>query len=100
MADFDEFEDLDDDTFDTVIMTGDDGEELSFIIIDSMEMDGALYLLMIQSEEIEDDEAEAFIFKQVGADGDEVTFEEPNEEEFEKVSALFREAAEDFEIED
>lgn len=99
MNDFDDFEDLDD-TFDTIVMTGDDGEDIEFAVVDSVEMDGDTYLLLIQSDEIEDDEAEAYIFKQVSSDGDDVVFEEPDEEEFEKVSKLFRDASEDFDIED
>ncbi|MDR2903526.1 MAG: DUF1292 domain-containing protein [Clostridiales bacterium] len=99
MSDFDDFEDLDD-TFDMITMTGDDGEEIEFAVVDSVEMDGDTYLLLIQNDELEDDEAEAYIFKQVESDGEDVVFEEPNEEEFEKVSKIFRDASEDFDIED
>lgn len=99
MSDFEEFEDLDE-SFDTIMMTGDDGEEIEFVVVDSVEMDGDTYLLLIQSGEIDDEEPEAYIFKQVSSDNDDVVFEEPSEEEFEKVSNLFRNSSEDFDIED
>jgi hypothetical protein len=54
----------------------------------------------MQSDEIEDDEAEAYIFKQVSSEGEDVVFEEPDEEEFDKVSKLFRDASEEFDIEE
>ena len=98
MSEYEEFDDLDD-AFDTIIMTGDNGEELEFVVIDSVEMEGYTYLLLIHSEDMDEEEPEAFIFKQVENSDEDAVFEEPSEEEFEKVSKLFRDASEDFQIE-
>ncbi len=100
MDDFQDFDDIND-AFETIIMTGDNGEDIEFIIVDSVVMDDATFLLLIKGDEFDSDEAEAYIFKQVGEEGDDdVIFEEPTEEEFERVSELFRASMDDFDFED
>lgn len=97
-----ENESEDDDIYNTIVLTDDNGDETEFIMIDSVEMDGDTYLLLVKSDEAEDDESYAYIFKRIGVgdgdDDDEVIFEEPTEEEFERVSELFKDSSDDFDF--
>ncbi len=83
----------------TVVITDESGKETEFFIIDEIEYKGETYLLVIETEFIEDDEAEAVIFKEVGEDKDDLVYEEPEDEEFEAVIKLFGERLEDYDIE-
>ena len=96
--DFDEFED-DDFEEEIITATDDEGNEKDFIVIDACEMNGAKYILVIDSEDSDDDEAEADILKEMSSDGDEVCYGIiENDEEFEKVAELFCQS-EDYDIE-
>jgi len=96
--DFDEFED-DDFEEEIITATDDEGNEKDFIVIDACEMNGAKYILVIDSEDSDDDEAEADILKEMFSDGDEVCYGIiENDEEFEKVAELFCQS-EDYDIE-
>ena len=53
MEEFEEFE--------TMILTDEDGQEVEFAIIDNTELDGTTYLLVVEAELIDDENAEALI---------------------------------------
>ena len=96
--DFDEFEE---DEFEEEIITATDeeGNEKDFIVVDACEMNGMKYILVIDSEDADDDEAEADILKEMSSDGDEVYYGIiEDDEEFEKVAELFCQS-EDYDIE-
>jgi uncharacterized protein YrzB (UPF0473 family) len=85
---------------DTIIhITDDNGVELEFCVLDEVEHNGMRYLLVVESDIIEDDEAEAIIFKEVGTDKDEMVFEELDDDEFEIVAKLFDARLKDFDME-
>lgn len=78
------------------------GEEIDFAIIDAVEYNKKRYILVIEEKELDNDEAEAFIFRVVegNADSDEFYYEEITDpEEFDEVQTIFMEKEnEDFEV--
>ena len=90
MEEFEEFE--------TMILTDEDGQEVEFAIIDNTELDGTTYLLVVEAELIDDENAEALILKQVGVDEENVDYELiEDDEEFDRVAALFQQG-EDYDV--
>lgn len=81
-----------------ITMTGENGEQIDFYIVDSVKDEEDVYLLLVECENIEDDEADAYIFKQVSEDGDDLVFEELKEDEYEKVVMMFEENEGNFDI--
>ncbi|HIT72073.1 hypothetical protein B5E58_01670 [Tyzzerella sp. An114] len=98
MADFkeEEFEE-----FETVIMTDEDtGEEIEFAIIDNTEHKGNRYLLVVESEYIDDEESEAVILKEVSLAGDDVTYAlVEDDDEFDEVADIFSAMGEEYDVE-
>lgn len=76
-----------------ITFTGDDGEALEFFVIEEARLNGTSYLLVSDSEE---DEAMAYIMRQVIKDGDkEVSYEfVEDEKEIDAVAGLFEELLE------
>ena len=94
---FDEFEELE---VETVTFTDEDGEELECVIIDTVSYNGFNYLLVVNIDDFEDEDAEAGILKEIAADEDSFTYEHiEDDKEFEAVSKLFEENGEDYIIE-
>ena len=83
----------------TLIITDENGVETEHVIIDTIEMGGATFILVVDANQAEDDEAEVFVLKQVGEDDDNYTYEEPTDEEFEVVSRMFNEQSDEYDIE-
>ncbi|MCL2617063.1 MAG: DUF1292 domain-containing protein [Defluviitaleaceae bacterium] len=99
----DDFEmDFDDDAS-TIIMTDDDGNDVEFTIISMLEHEGANYILALESEYLDDEEASATVLKEVPSedgDSEEMLFEPiTDDEEFFKVIELFKNQSDEFEIE-
>ncbi len=98
MADFkeEEFEE-----FETVIMTDEEtGEEIEFAIIDNAQHNGNRYLLVVESEYIDDEESEAIILKEVSLEGDDVTYAlVEDDEEFDAVADVFSSMGEEYDVE-
>ncbi|HIW49096.1 MAG TPA: DUF1292 domain-containing protein [Firmicutes bacterium] len=85
MSDKDDMEE-----FETILLTDEDGQEVEFAVIDAAEMDGVNYLLVVEADWIEDENAEAMILKEVGSDEENIDYElVEDDEELEKVAALF-----------
>lgn len=84
--------------FDTITVYNDDGEEAEFYVLEQTQINGSTYLLATEDEY--GDEAEAWIFKQVGTDENEVYYETiDDEDELEAVAGVFEELLEDYDIE-
>ena len=84
MSDKDDMEE-----FETILLTDEDGQEVEFAVIDAAEMDGVNYLLVVEADWIEDENAEAMILKEVGSDEENIDYElVEDDEELEKVAAL------------
>ena len=98
MADI--FEEVNEMEFETVTMTDENGEEIEFSIIDNVACGGARYLLVVETELMDDDETDAIILKEVSINTDDVTYELVEDDaEFDRVADLFSQKAEDYDVE-
>lgn len=78
-----------------------DQESVDFYIIEETRVNGINYLLVIESEDEEDEEAEAYILKDTSkAEDTEAVYEfVESEEELDAVSRIFAELLEDMDLE-
>ncbi len=87
------------DTFQTIAMTGDNGETEEFFVIDAAEENKVKYLLVVRTEDYDNEEPEAYIIKEVKDDGDEISFEFVDDEnEYARVAVLMSGDDDDYEI--
>ena len=94
MADI--FEEVNEMEFETVTMTDENGEEIEFSIIDNVACGGERYLLVVETELMDDDETDAIILKEVSINTDDVTYELVEDDaEFKRLADLFSKKAED-----
>lgn len=97
MADI--FEEVNENEFETVTMTTEEGEEVEFSIIDNVACGGERYLLVVETEFMDDDETEALILKETSINTDDVTYELVEDDaEFDRVADLFQQKGEDYEV--
>ena len=98
MADiYDEIHDLE---FEVVTMTDEHGDAVEFSIIDNVACGGERYLLVVETELMDDDETDAIILKEVSINTDDVTYELVEDDaEFDRVADLFAQKAEDYTVE-
>lgn len=76
-----------------ITLLGEDGEEITFYVIEETIVTGVKYMLATDSD---DDEADAYILKEVTSDDDEVTYEfVEDDDEFDGVAKLFKELVND-----
>ena len=98
MADI--FEEVNEMEFETVTMTDETGAEVEFSIIDNVACGGERYLLVVETELMDDDETDAIIMKEVSINTDDVTYELVEDDaEFDRVADLFSQKAEDYDVE-
>lgn len=98
MADI--YEEINEMEFEVVTMTDENGEEVEFSIIDHVACGGERYLLVVETELMEDDETDAVILKEVSINTDDVTYELVEDEaEFDRVADLFAQKGEDYTVE-
>ncbi|MCI8702737.1 MAG: DUF1292 domain-containing protein [Anaerotignum sp.] len=94
------FEEADEIEFEVVTMTDNDGAEVEFSIIDNVACGGERYLLVVETELMDDDETEAIILKEISINMDDVTYELVEDDaEFHRVADLFAQKGEDYEVE-
>ena len=98
MADiYDEINDLE---FEVVTMTDENGDAVEFSISDNVAGGGERYLLVVETELMDDDETDAIILKEVSINTDDVTYELVEDDaEFDRVADLFAQKAEDYTVE-
>ncbi len=86
--DIEEFDDVE-----IVTLTGEDGEEYEFVVVDALRLEEANYLLVVNIDQDEEDEdVEACILKEVTEKNSEIIYEIVEEdEEFNKLIELFQE---------
>lgn len=97
--DFDDMEDFDD-SYEVITIIDENGDEIECFVIDTVEHNGANYLLIIDSEDAEDDEPEAMVLKEVSTTDDDVIYEPvENDDEYSKIISLFAESSSDYDIE-
>ena len=73
------------DEIDTITMTSDDGQSVEYLIIDEFDYNEKNYLVLVKSDESEDEEAEATIFKLVMEEGEDNVYEEITPEEYKEI---------------
>lgn len=78
-----------------VVLTDEEGNEKEFEHIDTVEDNGNVYLAFIPSEFSEEEEAEVVLLKIVEQDGLEALATIDDDEEFDRVSAVFWERIEE-----
>lgn len=86
--------------FETITMTDDEtGEDIEFAIIDSVKDNGIKYILVIESEFIDDEQSEAMILKEM-TDNQDITYAViEDEKEFDMVATLFQQVNDEYELE-
>ncbi len=95
------FDEIDDEDYATISMKDDEGNEVEFIIVSSVDHQGATYLLVIESESADAAESDGIILKEVEGQGEEACFSVvTDDEEFEQAVALFRNCNDDYDIEE
>ena len=93
-----EIEDLDEELQIITMVDDETGEEVEFVVIDSRQKGDNKYLLVVESEYADDDEAEAAILKVTEeTDVDVICSYIESDEEFEEAASLFD--GEDYEVE-
>ena len=86
--------------FETIMLTDENGEEVEFAVIDAVEADGESYILVLEADLLEDENAEAMILKKTAEDGEEVNYELIEDDaEFDKVAELFQNANDEYDVE-
>ena len=74
------------------------GEEIEFVVVDRKEHNGAEYILVVESKDIDDDEAEAAILKVVNESEEDITYSViEDDDEFEAAAGLFE--SDDYDVE-
>ena len=94
-----DMDNLDEIEVETIVMTDDEGNEIEYIIIDEFEHEGSTLLVMIDAEEVENDEVEAVIFRQVGTEEDNLIYEELEEAEYDALEPILKDRLADFDFE-
>jgi len=76
------------------------GEKIEFIVMDSINVDGKNYFLVVESENLYDDNVEALLLRQESSlDEDEITYTITEDDiEFKKVINLLNESNDDYDI--
>ena len=84
---------------DIYTLIDEDGEEQSFELLDTMELDGERYFALLpyfeNPEEMVEDDGDLVVLKAETVDGEEMMATIDNEEEYEKVGNLFLERLSD-----
>ena len=83
-----------------IVFLGDHGEEITFSVIEQTKVNGCNYLLVTDGN-FNDEEAEAYILKDVASESDTESVYEmvEDENELEAIGRVFSELIDDFEIE-
>lgn len=83
-----------------VLLTDENGNEVEFEHIDTVEVDGQLYMAFIPAQLAVDEEAEVVILKVVEEDGEEVLVSVEDDEEADRIFAIVMERVEEMYEED
>ena len=80
---------------DYVVLTDEDGNEVEFQHIDTVEVDGQTYMAFIRAELAVDEEAEVVILKVVEENGEEILATVEDDDEADKIFDIVMERVED-----
>lgn len=96
---FDDFDDLTEDTFETIDVLSEDGTNIECFVLDAISIDKIQYLLVVPCDEFDKDDVDAFILKQIEDDGNEVIYAPvENDAEYNKVLILLQENNGEYEM--
>ncbi len=88
------------DEFETVTLTDEDGCDIEFAIIDTLENGGNTYILAVEADRLDDDESEAALFKKAKSEDGEDIFEIiEDDDEFDKIAELFQSSGSEYDVE-
>lgn len=94
-----DFFDDDEEVFDTVVMTDEEGNEIEFVVIDAIDIDKTKYLLVVAEEDSDLEEPEATILKEIKISGNDAIYEiVEDDDEFNRVSILLQDNEGDYEM--
>ena len=86
--------------FETIMLTDENGDEAEFVIIDTLENEGESYILVVETAYIDDEDAEYMLLKKVEEEGEDVSYELiEDDDEFDKIAALFAEKGDEYDVE-
>ena len=86
--------------FETIMLTDENGDEAEFVIIDTLENEGESYILVVEAAYIDDEDAEYMLLKKVEEEGEDVSYELiEDDDEFDKIAALFAEKSDEYDVE-
>ncbi len=86
-------------TYEVVSMVDDEGKETEFFVMDGIDVGKSRYLLLVRTEDFDEDEPEAFIFKEISVNEDECTYEPvEDEKEYNKVLLLLQDEDSEYEM--
>ena len=86
--------------FETIMLTDENGDEAEFVIIDTLENEGESYILVVETAYIDDEDAEYMLLKKVEEEGEDVSYELiEDDDEFDKVAAIFAEKSDEYDVE-
>lgn len=95
---FDNIEDLDEEMEVITMIDDETGEEIEFVVVDRKGLNGAEYILVVESSDIDDDEAEAAVLKVVNESEEDITYSViEDDDEFEAAAGLFE--SDDYDVE-
>ena len=82
----------------SIVMTNENGEEITFFVEEQTRVNGTTYLLVATSND--DEEADAFILKDTSTDGDEMAnyVMVDDDIEFNAIADVFRQMMEDVDL--
>ena len=76
-----------------------DGTDVEFSIIDNVASGTDRYLLVVETEKMDEDETQALILKEVAIDANDITYEMVEDDaEFDRVAEIFAQKGEDYEV--
>lgn len=86
--------------FETIMLADENGDEAEFVIIDTLENEGESYILVVETAYIDDEDAEYMLLKKVEEEGEDVSYELiEDDDEFDKIAALFAEKSDEYDVE-
>lgn len=100
----DNFEELagllgEDEAYETITVVDDNGDERDCFVVDGIEVEKTQYILLVPCEDFDKDEPEAFLFKEVEEDGDEIVYVPvDDDEEYNKIIILLQDNESDYEM--
>ncbi|MBO5248033.1 MAG: DUF1292 domain-containing protein [Clostridia bacterium] len=76
-------------------LTDEEGNEVDFVVVNAVEYNGKTYVMLVEADKVEDDEAEALMLRVEDNGEEDILVTVDDEDEFEAVSAEFEKSYEE-----